>query len=160
MLGELRGEHRQNVEFGPRGAKRLDCFKNTGERLGACGVGAEPIVQIAVAVQRDAYQEIMLRQKSRPCPVDEVSIGLQRIMDGLVGALTCNMSSESLEVFKSGASGFSALERKGYIGVVTEPKRGVDESLHDVALHDAKARDLAMLSDVGVKAIATAHVAQ
>lgn len=137
VMGELVGEDGEDVEIRARPSQRRDGVKDAGHGALAARVRSQPVVHLGVAVDGDAYEEVMLSEKCRPGVVDNVAVRLNGEVDRLPGAVLVDVGAERPEEIESRTRGFAALERKGHLGIVSKPKSAVDDCLIGCCIHDA-----------------------
>lgn len=65
VTGELVGEDGEDVEIRARPSQRRDGVKDAGHGALAARVRPQPVVHLGVAVDGDAYEEVMLSEKCR-----------------------------------------------------------------------------------------------
>ena len=159
MMRELVGEHGEDVEFRSRAAECRHRIEDAGHGAHATGVGAEPVVHLAIAVDGYAHEEAALGEEGGPGVVDDVPVGLDGQVHRLLRAMLIDVGAEGAEEVETRARGLAALEGEGHLGIGTQGEGAVDHRLDRRGVHDAVVGDLAVLRDVGVKAVAAAHVA-
>ena len=151
--GELRGEHREDVEVHASLAQHAHGLHHAGVRGAKGDVLAQAVVQLAVGVHGDPHEKRVLAEELGPLGGDRVGVGLERVAHVLVGATLVHVAREAPEEVQPRERGLPALEGKGHLRVVPQGKRPVHERADGLRAHPLPHRVRAVVRNVAVEAV-------
>ena len=116
------------------------------ERRLAALVDAVGVVEFARAVDRDADQEVLCGEELRPLVVDEGAVGLDRVLDDLVGpAVALDEVDHSAEELDTHERRLAALPGDRDLGVAVRLEQLPDVRLQQPVVHPERAAGVELL---------------